>query len=159
MKIKLSENCSQTLLDDGFWLHEEKQKDGKIFSFTFVKYWHSYEIKHEMRDFASNSPVSYIKLGQKLNELGLCLKNDANSWNLKHILIAISDKNEVWINRRLVDMDAVQANVEKLHAENPQGGAVIQADERSEVGLMVEVIDAVRLAGVEQYSIAASEKN
>ena len=75
------------------------------------------------------------------------------------ILIAISDKNEIWINRRLVDMDAVQANIEKLHAENPQGGAVIQADERSQVGLMVEVIDAVRLAGVEQYSIAASEKN
>ena len=73
--------------------------------------------------------------------------------------IAISDKNEIWINRRLVDMDAVQANIEKLHAENPQGGAVIQADERSQVGLMVEVIDAVRLAGVEQYSIAASEKN
>ena len=43
--------------------------------------------------------------------------------------------------------------------DSPQGGAVIQADERSEVGLMVEVIDAVRLAGVEQYSIAASEKN
>ncbi len=66
--------------------------------------------------------------------------------------------NEIWINRRMVDMDAVQANVEKLHAENPQGGAVIQADEKSEVGLMVQVIDAVRLAGVEQYSIAASEK-
>ena len=39
MKIKFSENCTQTLLDNGFWLHEEKQKDGKIFSFTFVKYW------------------------------------------------------------------------------------------------------------------------
>ena len=33
-----------------------------------------------------------------------------------------------------------------------------KADEKSEVGLMVQVIDAVRLAGVEQYSIAASEK-
>tara|TARA_B100000282_G_scaffold267333_1_gene219531 strand:+ start:183 stop:584 length:402 start_codon:yes stop_codon:yes gene_type:complete len=91
MKIQISENCTQTLLDNGFWLHEEKQQDGKIFSFTFVKYWHSYEIRHEMRDFASNSPVSYIKLGQKLNELGLCLKHDANSWNLKQILIAISE--------------------------------------------------------------------
>jgi len=83
----------------------------------------------------------------------------AQQQNRVGILIAISDKNEIWINRRLVDMDAVQANIEKLHAENPQGGAVIQADERSQVGLMVEVIDAVRLAGVEQYSIAASEKN
>ena len=82
----------------------------------------------------------------------------AQQQNRVGILIAISDKNEIWINRRMVDMDAVQANVEKLHAENPQGGVVIQADEKSEVGLMVQVIDAVRLAGVEQYSIAASEK-
>ena len=91
MKIELSENCTQTLLDNGFWLHEEKQKDNKIFSFTFVKYWHCCEIKHEMRDFASNSPVSYIKLGQKLNELGLCIEDNDDSWNLKEILIAISE--------------------------------------------------------------------
>ena len=82
----------------------------------------------------------------------------AQQQNRVGILIAISDKNEIWINRRLVDIDAVQANVEKLHAENPHGGAVIQADARSQVGLMVDVIDAVRLAGVEQYSIAASQK-
>ena len=91
MKIQLSENCSQTLLDNGYWLHEEKHEDGKTFRFTFVKYWHSYEIKHEMRDFAANCPVTYIKLGQKLNELGLCIKDNPNSWNLKEILIAISE--------------------------------------------------------------------
>jgi biopolymer transport protein ExbD len=44
------------------------------------------------------------------------------------ILIAIRNNNEVWINRRQVDLAAVRANVERLHAENPQGGAVIQAD-------------------------------
>ena len=91
MKIQISENCTQTLLHNGFWLHEEKQKDDKIFSFTFVKYWHCCEIKHEMRDFASNSPVSYIKLGKRLNELGLCIEEDDNSWNLKEILVAISE--------------------------------------------------------------------
>ena len=91
MKIQISENCSQTLLDSGYWLHEEKQKDGKIFSFTFVKYWHSYELRHELRDYASNSPKSYIKLGQKLNDLGLCIEDKKESWNLKKILIAISE--------------------------------------------------------------------
>ena len=60
----------------------------------------------------------------------------AQQQNRVGILIAISDKNEIWINRRMVDMDAVQANIEKLHAENPQGGAVIQADEKSEVVLL-----------------------
>ena len=49
----------------------------------------------------------------------------AQQQNRVGILIAISDKNEIWINRRMVDMDAVQANVEKLHAENPQGLSLI----------------------------------
>ena len=91
MKIKISETCTQTLLDNGFWLHEEQQKDGKIYSFTFVKYWHPIEIKHMMRDFASNSRMSYVRLGKKLQSLGLCIEEDENSWDLKKILIAIAD--------------------------------------------------------------------
>ena len=60
------------------------------------------------------------------------------------ILIAIRDNNEVWINRRQVDLASVRANVEKLHAENPQGGAVIQADREAETGVLVEIMDHVR---------------
>lgn len=74
------------------------------------------------------------------------------------ILIAIRDNNEVWINRRQVDLGSVRANVEKLHAENPQGGAVIQADREAETGVLVEIMDQVRLAGVGAISIAAEEK-
>ncbi len=74
------------------------------------------------------------------------------------ILIAIRDNNEIWINRRQVDFASVRANVEKLHAENPQGGAVIQADREAETGVLVEIMDQVRLAGVGAISIAAEEK-
>ena len=91
MKIQIRENWTQTLLDNGYWLHQEKNEDGKTFRFTFVKYWHRYEIRHEMRDFAANSPVSYIKLGKKLNRLGLCIEGNKESWDLKEILIAISE--------------------------------------------------------------------
>ena len=74
------------------------------------------------------------------------------------ILIAMRDNNEVWINRRQVDLAAVRANVERLHAENPQGGAVIQADKDAQTGTLVEIMDQVRLAGVGSISIAAEEK-
>ena len=74
------------------------------------------------------------------------------------ILIATRDNNEIWINRRQVDLASVRANVEKLHAENPQGGAVIQADREAETGVLVEIMDQVRLAGVGAISIAAEEK-
>jgi biopolymer transport protein ExbD len=74
------------------------------------------------------------------------------------ILIAIRNNNEVWINRRQVGLAAVRANVERLHAENPQGGAVIQADKEAMTGVLVEIMDQVRLAGVGSISIAAEEK-
>ena len=71
------------------------------------------------------------------------------------ILVAISSDGEVWINRRRVDIRAVRANIERLHLDNPQGAVVIQADQRSDNGVFVEVLDQVRLAGVEKIAIAA----
>ena len=45
-----------------------------------------------------------------------------------NILIAIKDTGKIWINKREVDLRAVRAVVEKMHAENPEGAAVIIAD-------------------------------
>ena len=72
-----------------------------------------------------------------------------------NILVAITPSGQIWIDRRQVDVRAVRANIERLHAENPQGAVVIQADSESKNGLLVEVMDAAKLAGVENISIAA----
>jgi biopolymer transport protein ExbD len=74
-----------------------------------------------------------------------------------NILVAITDSNQIWIDRRQVDVRSVRANVERLHAENPQGAVVIQADKNSKNGLLVQVMDAARQAGVFNVSIAANE--
>lgn len=73
------------------------------------------------------------------------------------ILIAISEKGEVWINKRRIDVRAVQANVERLHAENPQGTVVIQADKKATTDILIKVMDGARAAGVFDVSIAAQE--
>ena len=72
-----------------------------------------------------------------------------------NILVAITANDQIWIDRRQVDVRAVRANIERLHAENPQGAVVIQADKASKNGLLVQVMDAARLAGVYNVSIAA----
>lgn len=74
-----------------------------------------------------------------------------------NILIAISEVGDIWIQKRRIDVRSVRANVERMHAESPEGSVVIQADQKSETGLLVQVMDQVRLAGVENVSIAASE--
>lgn len=72
-----------------------------------------------------------------------------------NILIAITSNNQIWIDRRQVSAKALRANIERLHAENPGGSVVIQADQKSENGLLVQVMDAARLAGVKNVSLAA----
>ncbi|KPD20420.1 ExbD/TolR family protein [Idiomarina abyssalis] len=74
-----------------------------------------------------------------------------------NILIAISENNEIWIDKRQVDVRAVQANIERLYAENPQGSVVIQADEESNTRVLIKVMDAARAAGVYDVSVATDE--
>ncbi|MBT1450393.1 biopolymer transporter ExbD [Glaciecola sp. XM2] len=73
------------------------------------------------------------------------------------ILVAISENDEIWINKRRVDVRAVQANIERLHAENPQGTVVIQADKKATTDALIKVMDASRAAGIMDVSIAAQE--
>jgi biopolymer transport protein ExbD len=72
-----------------------------------------------------------------------------------NILIAISANDQIWMNRRQVDPRALRANIERAHAENPQGAVVIQADKAAKTGLLVQVMDAAREAGVKDVSLAA----
>jgi biopolymer transport protein ExbD len=72
-----------------------------------------------------------------------------------NIIVAISEDNQVWIDRRQVDPRALRANIERMHAENPNGAVVIQADEESKNKLLVQVMDAARMVGVKNVSIAA----
>jgi len=71
-----------------------------------------------------------------------------------NILVAITSNDEIWIDRRLIDPRAVRANIERLHAENPKGSVVIQADRKSTNKMLVTVMDASRRAGVYNISIA-----
>jgi len=75
-----------------------------------------------------------------------------------NILVAISDKGEIWINKRRVDVRAVQANIERLKAENPQGSVVIQADKKATTDTLIKVMDASRAAGAYDVSIAAQDQ-
>ncbi|PKG83545.1 biopolymer transporter ExbD [Colwellia sp. 75C3] len=74
-----------------------------------------------------------------------------------NILVAISDKGDIWINKRKVDIRSVQANIERLKAENPQGTVVIQADKKSTTDTLIKVMDSARAAGVYDVSIAAQD--
>ena len=76
-----------------------------------------------------------------------------------NILIAITANDEIWIDKRRVDLKAVRANIERLKIEYPEGSVIIQADTLSKSGLLVETMDQIRLAGIQNISIAAKNDN
>ena len=73
------------------------------------------------------------------------------------LLIGITKENTIHLDRREIDVRAVRANVERSLAENPDGNVVIVADKDSKTGLVITVMDACKLAGAENVSIAASK--
>lgn len=83
--------------------------------------------------------------------------NTAQKQEKGSILIAIRENGEIWFNKRNIDLRSVRANVERAHAENPEGGVVIIADKQSATGTLVDVMDQVKLAGVNKISIAAQK--
>ena len=72
----------------------------------------------------------------------------------KNILVRIDNNNNIYIDMRRVDIRSVRANIERLHAESPEGIVVIQAFPDSNAGLIVEIYDQAQLAGVASVSIA-----
>ena len=74
-----------------------------------------------------------------------------------NILIAVTEQGEIWIDQKKVDLRRVRSIVERLHAENPEGSVVILSDKNSRAGLVVEVLDQARLAGVSNVAVAAAK--
>ena len=66
-------------------------KDGNPYTCVIAAYWHPYSLRHYMRDFSANSPISYARLGRKLNSLGICDEEKDDGWDLKQIITAIAD--------------------------------------------------------------------
>jgi len=81
----------------------------------------------------------------------------ADSQDDAAILIAISENNEIWIDRQERDPRQVRGIIERLHAENPKGSIVIQADEGSTHETLVIVMEAAKAAGVTNVAIASDE--
>ncbi len=75
-----------------------------------------------------------------------------------NILIAISPADEIWIDKKLIDIRAIRPVIERLHSENPKGSIVIQADAESTNEALTAVMEAAKQAGVTNVAISALEE-
>ena len=105
--------------------------------------------------------IFFIVTASFVKEVGLDLSRPAGGGSAQtvttsdNIFIQLASDGRIFIDQRQTDFGSVRANIERLHAERPKGSVVIAADGGSLNGLLVEVMDQARLAGVDKISLAA----
>ena len=94
-------------------------------------------------------------------EMGLDVNTPDKNQNVKDadkqsIVVQVTSRDRIRIRGRDIDFRAVRANIERLHAENPEAPVVIQPHPESKTEIMIHVMDSARQAGVFNVSIAAT---
>ena len=118
-----------------------------------------------MLDFVMNLLIFFIITAVFVKEVGFSLSRPAASSqstpqqekkDSKTLYIVLHNGGEVSIDKRPIDVRAVRANVERFKAENPEGPVIVVANSKSATGVLVQVMDQVRLGGVLNVSIAST---
>ncbi|MEQ8861416.1 MAG: biopolymer transporter ExbD [Pseudomonadales bacterium] len=73
------------------------------------------------------------------------------------VLVAIGANGDIWIDKKQVEESAVRAHIERIHAENPKGGLVVQADKAAKYQKVAAVLGAARAAGLTEVAISTDE--
>ena len=73
------------------------------------------------------------------------------------VSVRISAEGQIFVQDRLITLDAVRANIESNLALKPQATVVVVSDREADAGFLVKVIDQSRLAGARNVSLAAKK--
>ena len=112
-----------------------------------------------MLDFTTNLLIFFIITTSFIKEAGTVVTKPtaetAFGRESGNLMIAIRENGDIWMDRRRVDLRDVRPMMERLHIERPDDTVVIIADRASDAGVVAEVMDEVRLAGIQIMAIAA----
>jgi biopolymer transport protein ExbD len=114
-----------------------------------------------MLDFVMNLLIFFIITAVFAKEFSMSVSRPsagvgAATREAGSLLIAIQANGDILVDERIVDVRAVRANVERMHALKPENGVMIVADAKAGTGLLVEVVDQVRQGGVTNVSFGAT---
>src|SRR5210317_2674487 len=64
------------------------------------------------------------------------------------IVVEVASDNQIWMENRRVDIRSVRANIQRLLAEDPEAPVTVKVEKGAKSGVVVDVADAAREAGV-----------
>jgi biopolymer transport protein ExbD len=73
------------------------------------------------------------------------------------LIISVTRDGVIYTEGHSIDIRSIRARMERFLAESPEGAVVIVADKESQTGVVIQVLDQCRLAGVTNISIAAQK--
>jgi biopolymer transport protein ExbD len=113
-----------------------------------------------MLDFVLNLLIFFIITAIFVKEFGVTVNRpselSASSSEGSSIQIQVLNSGEVFVDNRLVDVRAVRANIERLKALRPEAGVLVLADNAAQTGVLVTVVDQVRLGGIQNITFSTS---
>jgi biopolymer transport protein ExbD len=114
-----------------------------------------------MLDFVMNLLIFFIITAVFAKEVGIEVSRPGGgvgegNKESKSMIVTIYGTGDIEIENRIVDVRAVRANVERMHAVKPENGVMVVADKSVASGLLVEVLDQIRLGGVNDISFGAT---
>lgn len=74
------------------------------------------------------------------------------------MIVAVTENNDIWINREKVKKKFLRTKIALILADNPNGELIIQADEGSAVENVAAIWDAAQDVGVQFISIAGENR-
>ena len=77
----------------------------------------------------------------------------------KSIVVKITNRDRILIAQRDVDFRSVRANIERLHAENPEAPVIIVPHKESSTGALIHIMDYARQAGVYDVKLGSIADN
>ena len=84
--------------------------------------------------------------------------SQAKAQKSSSIMLAIGAQGQIFLDRKQIDVERVQATIARLLAEQPDASLVIQADERVPHGKVVRVMDEAKAAGIANIAVAVAPK-
>lgn len=96
--------------------------------------------------------ATFIKLpGPEISKIDT---KTEESYKKVGILVAVTDVNEFWIDKKRVEPSALKLNLTRLFNENPKGGMVIQADNESDIESVAKIADIARDIGINPVAVS-----
>ncbi|MDI3258170.1 MAG: biopolymer transporter ExbD [Sinobacteraceae bacterium] len=112
-----------------------------------------------MLDFVLNLLIFFIIITSFVKQTGVKViqpqAQTSQHVDTGNILIAVRPNGDIWMDRQKVTLPQVRAMIERMHAERPEDTVVITADKDSQTGVVMKVMEQVKLGGISTVSIAA----